>query len=175
MHRLFVGLRPPATIRAGLTASMGGVAGARWQSDDQLHLTLRFIGEVERPVAEDIATVLTGVRAPAPMVAIAGVGRFDTALWAAVAPHDALAALHRKVDQAIVRVGLPPERRAYLPHVTLARLSRTAGASPEVARWCADHAGLASPAFALTHMILFESRLGHEGASYEPVERYPFG
>lgn len=175
MHRLFVGLRPPATIRAGLLASMGGVPGARWQSDDQLHLTLRFIGEVERPVAEDIAAMLAGVRAPVPTVAIAGVGRFDTALWAALTPHDALAALHRKVDQAIVRLGLPPERRAYLPHITLARLSRTAGASPEAARWCAEHAGLASPDFALSHLILFESRLAREGASYDVIERYPLG
>src|SRR5687768_8380838 len=61
MHRLFVGLRPPPAIRARLLALMGGVTGARWQDDSQLHLTLRFIGEVERPRAEDIATALSNV------------------------------------------------------------------------------------------------------------------
>jgi len=48
MHRLFVAIRPPAAIRAILLGAMGGISGARWQSEDQLHLTLRFIGEVDR-------------------------------------------------------------------------------------------------------------------------------
>ena len=64
MHRLFVALRPPPAIRARLLAAMGGVPGARWQDDDQLHLTLRFIGEVDRPVAEDIAAALGTIHAP---------------------------------------------------------------------------------------------------------------
>ena len=91
MHRLFVGLRPPEAIRARLLAIMGGIPGARWQSDDQLHLTLRFIGEVDRPQAEDAALALSGVQFPPFEVALAGVGMFDTrgrpnALWAGVRP-----------------------------------------------------------------------------------------
>lgn len=157
---------------------MTGVPGARWQDDEQLHLTLRYIGEVERPVAEDVAAVLAGVRAPAPCVALAGVGGFDKrgrteALWAGVAPHDALAALHRKVDQAIVRVGLEPERRAYLPHITVARISREAGGKSEVARWLAAHAGLSSQMFQLPHVTLYESHLGREAARYETIARWP--
>ena len=86
-------------------------------------------------------------------------------------PHEALAALHRKVDQALVRVGLAPERRAYLPHITLARLN----VPPETVRssFLADQAALASPAFTLDHFLLFESHLGGEGASYEAIARYP--
>lgn len=174
MHRLFIGLRPPAPIRAHLLGVMGGVPGARWQSDAQLHLTLRYIGEVERPLAEDIAIALGHVHSPAIAAAIAGTGQFESrgrpnAIWAGVRPHDALAQLHRKLDQAMVRLGLEPERRAYLPHITLARLN---GASGVADRYLADHAGLASPAFLFTHMTLFESMLGSEGAVYEAVERW---
>jgi RNA 2',3'-cyclic 3'-phosphodiesterase len=92
------------------------------------------------------------------------------AVWAGVRPHEELAGLHRKIDQALVRLGLEPERRAYLPHITLARLGGGGGTAD---RFVADHAGLTSEPFTLAHFLLFESRLGREGASYEAVERYP--
>ncbi|WP_445193507.1 RNA 2',3'-cyclic phosphodiesterase [Sphingomonas sp. Tas61C01] len=180
MIRLFVALRPPPPIRARLLAAMGDIGAARWQEDAQLHVTLRFIGAVERPVAEDVAAALAGLYADAPTASLAGVGRFahrgrtDT-LWAALAPHDALQALHRKVDHACVRAGLEPERRAYIPHVTLARMPRAAGAELEVERWLATNAGLASEPFALPHLVLYESILGRDGAVYEPVMRWQLG
>ncbi|MDJ0277978.1 RNA 2',3'-cyclic phosphodiesterase [Sphingomonas sp. 2R-10] len=175
MHRLFVGLRPPSAMREALFDIMDGVEGARWQDDDQLHVTLRYIGEVERPVAEDIALALQSIHAPAIDLALSGVGRFDTgrrgrALWAGVAPHDAVAALHRKVDHALVRIGLPPEGRAYLPHVTLARLNAASGPTEEFLR---IHAALTLPPMRVDHFTLFESHLGRDGAWYEPVARYP--
>ena len=175
MVRLFVGLRPPAGIRRQLIGLMGGVPGARWQDDAQLHLTLRFIGEVDRPCGEDIAAALDRLRCPAIEVSLAGVGAFDSrgrpnALWAGVRPHDALARLHRKIDQALVRIGLPPERRAYLPHITLARMNAAAGSAD---RFLAEHVGLASAPFAFDRFTLFQSHLGHQAASYEAVAHYP--
>jgi RNA 2',3'-cyclic 3'-phosphodiesterase len=175
MHRLFVGIRPPLAIRQQLEALMGGVPGARWQDDAQLHITLRFIGEVERPQAEDVALALSALRFPALDVALAGVGQFDTrgrpnALWAGLRPHEALAQLHRKIDQALVRIGLAPEGRAYLPHITLARLNAGAGTTD---RFLAEHAGLSSPLFTISQFLLYESHLGHGGARYEAVARYP--
>ena len=177
MHRLFVALRPPPPVRAALAATMDGVPQARWQDDEQLHLTVRYIGEVDTRVAEDIALALGQVHTPPIEVALSGVGAFDKkgrtdALWAGVAPQEALAALHRKVDHALVRLGLPPEGRAYLPHITLARMRRAAGFGPEIERWQAVHAGLASPVFRIEHLTLFESHLGGEGARYEVVERW---
>jgi 2'-5' RNA ligase len=178
MHRLFVALRPPPCIRDTLADLMDDVPGARWQDDEQLHITVRFIGVVDRPVAEDIAAALAAIHAPAPQVSLNGVGRFDhrgrsEALWAGVTPHDALAALHRKVDQALVRAGLEPERRAYLPHITVARLPRGAQAEIAVEAWLARYAGLTSAPFALSHLILYQSHLGHGGATYEPIARWP--
>jgi 2'-5' RNA ligase len=174
MHRLFVALRPPAVIRALLSTAMSGVPHARWQDDDQLHLTVRYIGEVERPVAEDIALALGHVRGRAAEVKVSGVGVFESrsridTLWAGVTPADSLLALHRKVDQALVRIGLEPERRAFVPHLTLARLPRTAGVDGMIDRWRADHAMLSSDGFVFDRLILYESRLGRDGAMYDPV------
>jgi 2'-5' RNA ligase len=174
-HRLFVALRPPHAIRAALIAAMYGISGARWQDDEQLHLTLRFIGEVDRHRAEDIAAALGALHASAVTARIAGVSVFERQgrphmMWAGVAPYEPIAALHRKVDQLLARVGIAPEPRAFVPHITLARLNRGSG---PVAPFLALHSDLASPDFAFGHVTLYESEMGHGGSRYHPVARYP--
>ena len=88
-------------------------------------MTLRFIGEVDRPLAEDLASALARIRAAPFELRIGGVGRFDQrnsgALWAGVEPKEPVAALAGKVDRACQSIGLEPERRAFHPHITLAR------------------------------------------------------
>src|SRR4028118_2034772 len=76
MHRLFVAIRPPASIRARLLSAMGGISGARWQTDDQIHLTLRFIGEVDRHAARDIDAALASIHHPRFDIALSGLGTF---------------------------------------------------------------------------------------------------
>ncbi|WP_066698395.1 RNA 2',3'-cyclic phosphodiesterase [Sphingobium amiense] len=174
MHRLFVAIRPPAALRSQLLDLMEGVEGARWQDDDQLHLTLRFIGEVDRRMAEDIAAALTAIRFTSFDAQIHGVGAFDRkgvvdTLWAGVQPRDPLAHLHRKIDRACVALGLAPEGRAYLPHITLARFGRGgAVVDPFLVR----HAALSSAPFRVDRFTLFESHVGHAGARYEAVADY---
>ncbi len=180
MHRLFVALRPPPDVRTLLSDVMSGVDGARWQDDDQLHLTIRYVGEVDARTGEDLALALSRIAAPTPVVAIGGVGRFEArgrtdTLWTAVAPVEALAALHRKVDRACIAAGLPPEERAYRPHVTLARLPRAGHDAAQVDRWLVRHATLSSAPFALPHLVLYESLLGPGGATYEAIMRWPLG
>lgn len=175
MHRLFVAIRPPRPLREALAAAMGDVDGARWQGDDQLHLTLRFVGEVERPLAEDVAAALGAVRGPAFSLTLGAPGQFDRrgrldALWVGAGPADTLRALHRKIDHALVRAGLPPERRAYLPHITVARFGRTVG-DPAPFATCA--AALNGMSAGITDFGLFESHLGPDGAFYERIARYP--
>lgn len=174
-HRLFVALRPPRPVREALIAAMHGISGARWQDDDQLHLTLRFIGEVDRHRAEDIAAALGALHAPAVTARIAGVGLFERQgrphmVWAGVEPPEPLAALHRKVDQRLVRVGVAAETRAFVPHITLARLNRGSG---PVASFLAQSSDLASAPFTFDHVTLYESEMGHGGSRYHPVARYP--
>ena len=175
MHRLFIALRLTAELRGACLAAMDdGPPGWAWQDDDQLHVTLRYIGEVERPLAEDIAAALASLSAPAVLVALAGVGWFDQgvrgALFARVAPRDPLATLHAKLDRILIRVGLPPEGRAFLPHITLAR--RRPGAV-DPAEWLERRAALASPPSSIDHITLFESELGRAGPAYHAIARFP--
>lgn len=175
MHRLFVAIRPPAEMRSRLLAAMGGIPGARWQDDAQLHLTLRFIGEVDRHMAEDVAAALGSVHHPAFAIALEGDGMFDKrgrieALWAGVAPHAPLKSLHEKIDRALHRIGIAPEGRAYLPHITVARFSRGAGVGE--ARFHLPPGGERAH---ISQFCLYESMLGRDGAAYEIVARYPLG
>ena len=175
MLRLFAAIRPPEAVRELLIDAMDGVPGLRWQHDEQLHLTLRFIGEVERPVAEDLALALGKIRFERFAIRIAGVGRFKQrgrgALWAGVEPRAQLAALAAKVERVCVGVGLPAERRAFHPHITLARWGRGAAASLDP--FLARHAALASEPFRVDAFHLYQSNLGRDGAHYEAVADYP--
>lgn len=174
MHRLFVAIRPPAPIRTQLLGLMAGVPGARWQDDAQLHLTLRFIGAVDRHQANDIADALDAVRFAPFDIALDGAGWFDRrgvidTLWAGVQPRDPLTHLHHKIDRACVASGVDAETRAYLPHVTLARFNRAGG---DVTSFLAHHAALTSAPFRVQEFALYESHMGHGGSSYLPIARY---
>ena len=176
MHRLFVAIRPPTAIREALSWLMEGVEGARWQDDDQLHLTLRFIGEVETRMAEDIASALSSVRSPPLDLHVNGVGTFERrgradTLWAGVGPREGLMALHKKIDHAVSGCGLPPETRTYAPHITVARLGRMQrGLSDFIVRHNAFDGGR----FTAQDFGLYTSQIAAEGARYECVARYNF-
>ena len=177
MHRLFIAIRPPAEIRARLLSLMGGIAGARWQDDSQLHLTLRFVGETGPHQANDLASALGSVRFAPFAVSLSGLGRFERkgridTLWAGVQPREPLAQLHRKVDRACVNAGLPSDERVYLPHITLARFGRSAGS---IDSFFTHNAGLSSPTFLVDNFILFESHLTQSGAHYDVAAVYPGG
>ena len=175
MRRLFVAIRPPEAIRDLLIDAMDDSPALRWVECENLHLTLRFIGEVERPMAEDIARALHLIRAEEFPLRIKGVGRFDQrnggAVWAGVEPRPAVASLAAKVDRACQSAGLEPEHRAFHPHITLARFGR--GSKDAVDPFLRRNAALASDAFAVTGFTLFESRLSRHGAHYDAVADYP--
>lgn len=169
MMRMFVAVCPPAAVRATLLAAMGGIAGARWQDDNQLHLTLRFIGDVDRHTAADLVAALGAVRHPPIAARLGAVGHFATrgrpgAVWVGVEPAAALTALHHKVDQAVVRAGVPADTRAFVPHITLARLGRDAG---PLGSFMATP--MPAAAFDVTGFTLFESVLTRAAAAYHPL------
>lgn len=174
MHRLFVAIRPPEEVRDLLIDAMDESPSLRWTGDEQMHLTLRFIGEVDRPLASDVADALGRIRVAAFDVRISGVGRFDRksggALWAGVEPRKPIVELAGKVERACVRVGLGPERRAFHPHITLARYNRrNAEAARDFER---RHSDLSSEPFRVDRFVLFESHLSRHGAHYEEVAEY---
>ena len=177
MHRLFVAVRPPEAIRDLLIDAMDDSPGLAWVGDDNLHLTLRFIGEVERPMADDFAVALERIRGERFSLRIAGVGAFEKrnrgALWAAVEPSEPVAVLAARVERACQSAGLEPERRAFHPHITLARWNRTSAAAATT--FISRNRGLSSAPFEVDGFILYESRLSRHGAHYDAVERYPLG
>lgn len=174
MFRLFVALRPPPAMRAALLAAMGGIDRARWQTDEQLHLTLRFIGEVDRHQASDIAAALGGVHHSPVSLKLDGYGCFDRsgridALWAGVTPHDAVRSLRDAVNRALARAGVAPEQRAFLPHITVARFSRVSAPVAPLP------AGLIMPPpveGGFDSFYLYESDMGATGSTYSVIERY---
>lgn len=175
MHRLFVGIRPPEAIRDLLIGAMDDSADFRWQDDEQLHVTLRFVGEVERPAGDDLADALARIHAAPFDLRIADVGRFEQrnsgALWAGVEPKPPIAGLAAKIERLCQSVGLEPERRAYHPHITLARWKGRR--TREVKTFLERTAGLSSEPFTVDRFILFESRLSRHGAHYEEVAAFP--
>ena len=177
MHRLFVAVRPPEPVRDLLIDAMDDTADFRWQDDEQLHITLRFVGEVDRPLAEDLAAALGRIHAQPFTIRVSGVGRFEQrssgVLWAGVEPKEPLAALAAKVERVCLAVGLEPERRAFHPHITLARWKGRR--TREIAAFLDGTRGLASEPFEVSEFILFESHLSRHGAHYETVAKYSLG
>jgi RNA 2',3'-cyclic 3'-phosphodiesterase len=177
MHRLFIGIDPHSAIKSALLSMQGGISGARWQSEDQMHITLRFIGDVDRHMANDIAATLTRIQHPAFDVQLSGVGTFDRrgtihTLFAGITPLGPLHILHKKVDHLLVMLGLPVDSRAFVPHLTLARLNQSSGT---LAHFLIDHGKLSSAGFTVHNICLYESILARDGAHYNIIERYPLG
>ena len=164
--RLFVGLDLPWETRQRLAVLAGGIPGARWVPPENYHLTLRFIGEVARYQAEEID------------LALAGLGTFakggrETQLWVGVERNAALEHVQGKVEQALQRAGLAPERRRFVPHVTLARLD--AAVPGKVAEFVQGHNLFRAAPIEVGQICLFSSRLGKEASVYEVEVAYPLG
>ncbi len=174
--RLFVAIALPDEARAALGRFASGLPGARWIPPENLHLTLRFLGEIDRGEAEDLDAALSTIHAPAFTLAFDGLGTFGNdraqrALWMGAAANSMLDHLHGKVESATVRSGLPSERRKFKPHVTLARLKNTP--IERLREYLTLHGGIATPSFEVQAFTLFQSHLGEEGARYEALAEYP--
>jgi 2'-5' RNA ligase len=172
MLRLFVGIALPPEVKLRLSLICAGVPGAKWVDAGNLHVTLRFIGEVDEGAASDIDAALAQIRAPRFELAIAGVGHFGTRmLWAGVERNPALTHLYEKVESAIVRLGYEPEGRRYAPHVTLARLKYVT--EPKLQGFLQEHALFRAAPFTVDHFSLVASYLTKSGAIYEDQADYP--
>lgn len=176
MIRLFVALPVPVGVRTRLAAVQNGLPGARWTDPDNFHITLRFVGEIDCGMAEDLADLLTRIDAPGFDVTLEGLGWFGSkrkpsALIANLRKEEGLMHLQRKVELAAMRCGLGPESRKFHPHVTLGRLKTTslAGAGRFVAERQLPH----PIGFAAKRFVLYSSFLSHSGSIYTEEADYP--
>ena len=173
--RLFVALPLPDALRDALASLAGGIAGARWIPLQNMHLTLRFIGEVQSWQAQEIDDALAALRTRGFELSVAGVGTFEregrvTTLWAGVERNERLAHLQQKIETALQRAGLPPERRRFAPHISLARVDQVA--HDKAVRWVQAHSLFRAPAVGVEHFTLFSSQLGKEFSVYTPEVDY---
>jgi len=173
--RLFAALPIPEEIADRLLALEADVPGAAWREADQLHLTLRFFGEIDEALARDLDHEL-GLIAEAPFeLRLAGAGSFGgrepTALWAGVEAQPALARLASQCEKAARRAGLPPEPRKFKPHVTLAYCH---GTSDQDAADFQQFAGnFRTDPFWADRFFMFSSRATRHGSRYEVAAEYP--
>jgi len=173
--RLFVGIALPEDLRVRLSKMQQGVPAARWVDPDNLHLTLRFIGEVDSVQAQDLDAALIQVRAARFDARLAGVGRFGQgrkarALWVGVEPVPELDRLERRVERAVQSAGFAPAGRKFKPHVTLARFKGDPGQG--LYDHLAHHAAFRAESFEVREFVLFSSLLAQAGAIYTPEAAY---
>ena len=175
MLRLFVGIGLPPELKLRLSLLYSALPKARWVDPGNLHLTLRFIGEISEGVAADVDEALARLRARRFELQLAGTGVFGGErprnLWVGVERNPDLVALRDKIEQTLTRTGLPPEPRKFSPHVTLARLQ-----SPpldKVAEFLAANAGFRADPLPVTAFSLIASYPTKAGSVYEDQADYP--
>jgi 2'-5' RNA ligase len=178
--RLFVALDLPWWLREQLSLLSGsGIPGARWVPPENYHLTLRFIGETPAHRAEDIDLALAALRGRGFSLTFSGLGVFAkngpkggriTTLWVGVERNPQLEHLQGKIETALQRAGLEPERRRFTPHLTLARLDAVPEA--KLAAFVQAHNLFRSEPVPIEHFTLFSSQLGKEQSVYTAEVEY---
>jgi 2'-5' RNA ligase len=174
MPRLFTALEIPRDAALSLSLLRGGLPGARWIDVENYHMTLRFIGDVEGHVADEIANALDRVHRPSFSLTLSGVGAFGQkkphAVWAGVFASPDLSALQGEIDRICQRLGLPADPRKFTPHVTLARLHDAS--SRDVADYLSVRGYFPSKSFLASRFVLFSSRASTGGGPYVVEDSY---
>jgi 2'-5' RNA ligase len=170
MYRLFVALDLPPVLKQQLTLLAGGIPGARWLEPSELHLTLRFIGEVDGAVYRDVTEALAEVTMRPFELSLKGTGHFPPRgkpeqIWLGVASSEELIILRQRVETALAKAGVPRDGRKFAPHVTLANLRNTV--DHRVAAFLAGYNLYESVPWVAEEFCLYSSHLTSHGASHE--------
>jgi 2'-5' RNA ligase len=177
MPRLFTGIEIPAPLVDRLSFLRGGLPGARWIDPENYHLTLRFIGDVDMHIADEVAAELARVRRQSFTLRLGDVGALGTkrphAIVVRAEPSPALLELQAEHERIMQRIGLVPETRKYTPHLTLARLRGASG--QDIATYLSLRGGFSAESFPVERFVLFSSRNSTGGGPYLIEEEYPLG
>lgn len=176
MPRLFTALEIPRDAALSLSLLRGGLPGARWIDVENYHLTLRFIGDVEGHIADEIAHALDRIRRPEFMLNLSGVDAFGSkkphSIYAGVSPSPDLNALQAEIERICQRLSLPADPRKFTPHVTLARLKSNVRIE-DVARYLSSRGNFATLPFKVGRFVLMSSRDSVGGGPYVVEEAWP--
>ena len=178
MIRLFAGIDLPEHIKDQVYSLRGGVPNALWVARDNLHITLRFIGNVDEHEADDLHTSLMQISAPAFMLSMTQVGYFANGsqmrhLWTGVSNYGALDFLHDKIDSVVRRHRLGTDKHKFHAHATIAKLRGTP--EEEVFKFLSYHNLFRSDEFYVDRFTLFSSHPHHDGngSYYQKEAEYP--
>jgi RNA 2',3'-cyclic 3'-phosphodiesterase len=177
MYRLFVAIDLPEEVKKTVGRISGELPGAHWVAADQLHLTLRFIGEVDEGVFRQVREALTGVSGSPFSLALKGIGHFPPGkyarvLWVGMEASEELLRLQEKVELALIDAGIAPDSRRFSPHITIARLKEAPAA--RILAFEERHGGFETPAFPVEVFHLYSSTLSREGAVHKREKTYAF-
>ena len=177
MPRLFTAIDLPEDIRLAVTGIGKDLPGARCVPQEQLHLTLRFIGDVDDVAFAAVRPALAKVCATPFALTLRGIGHFPPGrhprvLWIGLDGSAPLMALQQDVELALVGAGIPPEERSFSPHLTLARLKDT---PPHLVAGLEERfKDFTAGPFPVTEFHLYSSTLTHNGAIHTREEIYRF-
>ncbi|TCD13872.1 RNA 2',3'-cyclic phosphodiesterase [Oricola cellulosilytica] len=174
MPRLFAALELPHNAAMSLSLLRGGLPGARWIDTENYHLTLRFIGDVEHHVADEVADTLSRIRRHEFRMGLSGLGAFGgkkpRSLFAVPTASPDLTELQAEIERICQRLRLPPDPRKFTPHVTIARLRNT---PPHVlAPYLSSRGNFHVPLFTVSRFVLMSSRESVGGGPYIAEETY---
>ncbi len=177
MPRLFTAVEIPEQQRLRLSLIRAPLDGAKWVAPENMHITLRFAGDIDDRRADDFAELLAETNVQPFQVRIVGTGAFGgrdpRVLWAGVEAGPELEGLYRANERAARGAGLEPEGRNFAPHVTLARLRGVRQAA--VARFLQESGDLALEPFMVTRFVLLSARPGTGGPPYGVESAYSLG
>jgi len=175
-ERLFVALTLPAPVRDMLTALAQPLPGVSWTERDQLHVTLRFLGDVSAGVSQSMIARLATVKVEPFILPVEGIGTFPPnrpprVLWIGVGSgHPRLFQLRQRLDDALLGAGLQLDVRTFHPHITLARC--TENAAPAISHWMHVNRDVAPPPFRVDAFDLYASELRPAGAVHILKQRF---
>ena len=175
MPRLFAGLEIPQQAALALSMMRGGLPGARWIDPENYHITLRFIGDIDDRLANEIDGLLDQVKRRPFEVRFGEIasfgGRKPRAVIVTVDPVAQLVELQADLERLLQRVGLEPEGRKFTPHVTLARLRDSS--SQQVAEYLSLRGPVFVTPFRVSRFVLFSSKASVGGGPYVVEAAYP--
>ena len=181
--RLFVALEIPSAVRENLAALLKSLRAVspqtRWARPENLHVTLKFIGEVPETKLAPIRTTLASARSDQPVTLdFRGLGFFPNekhprVFWAGIEASPNLKTLAADIEKAAEKLGVPREQRPFSPHLTLARFE-SPGLPEKLRSAIQKNAGREFGSLCTSQFHLVESKLKSSGAEYTTLERFVF-
>ncbi|MEN8134622.1 MAG: RNA 2',3'-cyclic phosphodiesterase [Thermodesulfobacteriota bacterium] len=176
MTRLFVAIDPPPSHRLQIKSICRGLPGARWIKPEQIHLTLRFIGEVDGNLFRQIIDELAAIKTEPLTLKIKGIGHFPPrrsprVIWLGLEQNDSLVQLRNRIERSLTLIGLKAEGRKFAAHITIARLKNTP--INKIKDFLAANYHYELPPFKVKEFNLFSSTLNSSGATHQIEASYP--